>query len=853
MNSSSSTSGRECPWQLEWKRPQWQSLSAESKTSHDDSNEQTIETQEQMSHPDDYSDWNVLSSTSAQVLRDEIPDSILLSSTTNMEAAGISALTMEESIYWVTVTVISSPPSSSSSPSKNHPHVIQVLVELFQQPNRRETNTTVASDDKDPSLPSSSSASSHVPPIQRLFTRTLQWPESALLSFDDDNDIDELQQPKSQPQDDDGDDPHQGDDDAREEPSAKPLKQNKSHNSFWMFFTGDALFHRRPNDKLSPTGTTSGLTSVALCRLPPPPATVASTNTTTSSASDALDAISFLSFGLVPTITTAPAALNPSARSSNDPAGTSTFESLESAMDDTPTDDVEATTTTQNKGPATPQQPTNLILACLTPCGKVHVYSLWKLLTFKNSAVPSPTTDSDSDDSDDAFAQGWLELWLGAPMHERLQRSIRPLSRPIVTVSLSTVSFLQRDNRPIGDISKNDTADADKEHVGTGEIGVDDEKDEVDDMDGNLPPLWDETVWDSSVDPSTAMYRTFDNVPTMMVPAFQYLAIAGKGIRKIRHKRQAHKQRRHPQQDSVAIKSHRREGGGSNAINIQQVQWLEQEPVVEHDASVASETSQTSSASAPTAGPSSPNHRQHRQRKHVAVGGFVTLISLYNYSEMRTVFLPFVPERLSPMVWGDMTFLLVIPVKSLHHQYPYHPVAIRIDSRPNEGLISCGKIPFLVSNNNNNSFSEEARSQQQRRRSSNEPEQQLCTIPRFKLLPVLLPREESSSALVLVGSSPYTFPPALAVVQERKVTNLFGGVDVGDEEMLVTLHTFENIDIIPKQLVDSYLRTSQDSVIPAIVTQHPSSHVARIPFTTKSNGVGRWCCLGQVRNLSSVQ
>jgi hypothetical protein len=859
-------------------------------------------------------DWKVLSSSSAQVIRDEIPSELLPTLEIHPPRGGgdnnnnntVATVLFDESIFWVTVTILVSNPSSAStktSKQQQHSHVVHVLVELFQQPNHHPRRGSSGGSGEVPTAPAAATAEKDYPatapphPIQRLYSRQLQWPESALMQFDEEEDEEENgDAPQRQPQNNNDDEQkaNKAKEGEEEEEMAKgtSLQKNKHNNNFWMqLLTGDAMFHHRrtppqphlqdddgnrPN-KAATKNSTTWLTAVALCRAPPQAMTsttnVTRTTTTTAnsatSTSDALDAINFLSFGLVPIPGTTMTPTTSVTRGSGQ-STTSTSSPLETTEPAThnnhEVENRDTTTTTTPPSSQTSHPPTTtLLLACLTTSGKIHIYSLWKLLQPTKSEQDNAAND---DDDDDTLTRGWLELWLGAPMHQHLQRTIRPLSHPMVTVSLSTVAFQrieefhqqQQQKQPTTSNNKASVADPsvmtdDDDHAHQEkEEDEQDQNEEDDDMAGNLPPLWDEVIWDSSIEPSTAMYRTVDNVPKLCVPAFQYLAIAGKGIRKRHHASKGGRPRSKPPQH-VSSTGKAKMTHGSTTIHVHQepqnVDASEQEQHV--DGSVASDASHASasassvpSVTTTTTTTTSRSRRPAQQQQH-AVGGFVTLVSLYNYSEIRTLFLPFVPERLSPVVWGDMTFLLVIPTKgrssrtSSRHRYPYRPVAIRIDSQPNDGIICCGQVPFLVSNMTN-SFNEELSS----KRSSNEPEQQFCSIPRFKLVPILLPQEEVYAALDLIGSSPDTFPPAMAVMQTRTRSNSEGEVA---EELLVSMHTWEAIDIIPKQLVDVYLRTSPDSVIPAIITQHPSSHVARIPVAADHGTSERcraWCLLGQV-------
>ena len=402
-----------------------------------------------------------------------------------------------------------------------------------------------------------------------------------------------------------------------------------------------------------------------------------------------------------------------------------------------------------------------LVLACLCSDGSVHVYSPWKLLQ-----LPSAKTEEEK--QEDVFANSMSTFLLGAYVFEQLQSNIWPLSQPEATVKL-TVPLRKHGQVAAGTLETRDSPD-DEERKSEG------------------VSFWDRSVWDPTVDPFTAIYRTEGNVPTHCVAAFEYIVIAGRGKR---------------------VKRGRDKTGGS-----------------------------------------------------AKEGGFITLLSLRHYAEIRTLFLPFVPTNLSPFAWGGMQFVFVFGGKGV-------AIAIRVDISISNSII-CGEAPSVVALNDPQnplfptvSSDQSLLSHQSNRSKTPERKKQKksrCILHRFQILPIVLPDTvaEDTEALsvamsTLFGSSPFSSPPRLAMVYRNPTQKV-----VVMQRALESIDYYRHTSSSPSfQLFRGY-RRSRDRRILAIGTSHEPRHIATISPSVESCSVeeareevapatnSEWCHLGQV-------
>jgi hypothetical protein len=423
-------------------------------------------------------------------------------------------------------------------------------------------------------------------------------------------------------------------------------------------------------------------------------------------ALDALDTMTFLSLGM-------------------DPAETpQKFIQEQTTMDGSSRDD----DLEQDFDPPIPE----LLLFCLCSDGTVHVYSPWKLLQL-------PATQQQQEDRGDIFGNAMSSFLLGDYVFEQLKSNIWPLSQPQATIKL-TIPMPKRGK------SKSKGNNGGNNHATNDEC----------DSDGTGIGLWDRNVWDPTVDPFTAIYRTKDNVSTHCISAFEFVVIAGRGKRV-----------------------------------------------------------------------------QRRKDSTPSEGGFITLLSLRHYSEVRTLFLPFVPNQISPFVWGGMQFLFVIGRQGV-------AIAIRIDISVHNTVI-CGEAPSVLQDANEPliptvssdqslllQVSSASRSERQQ-----QPRKALCTVHRFQMLPILLPdtiSDETEALSIAVssifGASSFVSPPTLALVCRSN----------SQQQILAQQRTLEALDFVrpPTSSLATRLfrgyRGSRHRRLLAIETSHEPRHVARVPY-----------------------
>ena len=466
---------------------------------------------------------------------------------------------------------------------------------------------------------------------------------------------------------------------------------------------------------------TTGVLSACLCRR------LLDHDPRTAAALDALDTMTFLSLGMDPELS--------NHCTSKDKATAPDEEITEEQRQD----QMENTATT----PSIPE----LVLACLCSDGSVHVYSPFKLLLKEENGQNHPNRQID------VFANSMSTFLLGDYVFKQLRSSIWPLSQPKATVRLTVP--LKKGGGKEGTISSRQ-----KRNTG-GNEGEEEEKE-----DSNSISMWDKSVWDPTVDPFTAIYRTKDNVPTICISAFEYLVIAGRGIQ---------------------VKARRR------------------------------------------------RQRQEPTKSRPLLGGFITILSLRHFSEIRTLFLPFAPKQVSPFVWGGMQFLFVLGEQSV-------AVAIRIDISINNTIV-CGEkpsastwqsrdpneplIPTVSSEQSLQSSASNSAMEGRHGRSKNKAR---AFLHRFQILPILLPQnvaDEDALQLAvarLFGSSTFTSPPGLALICPSK----------RKQEVFVLQRTLEAIDYYKPRdtnLLFQGYRRSRDRRILAISTVQENRHVARITLS----------------------
>ena len=415
-----------------------------------------------------------------------------------------------------------------------------------------------------------------------------------------------------------------------------------------------------------------------------------------------------------------------------------------------------------------------LYLALLSDSGTVFFYSPWLLL--RDWSHPASP--------DQRWDQGMASLLFGSSLFSAVQETVLPLSQPLKTASLS-VRMHQRLSR------KENQTTLERVYKEQDALEPEPESPRLE-TPRNRPVTispWDPSLWDSVIDPATLAYRTKSNVPTLCVAAWEYLCVAGKGHR-----------------------------GRRNLSDLRVHQVNEKT----HHWSAVSSTVAT----------------EDTALDRFFDGGFVSLFSLRSFSEVRTLYLPFVPREVSPFHWGGMSFLLALG----HHSH--EASAIRVDSSDMTTVTS----PFAgaLSKDGPGPQSTSIETDPFKIMDSTEASAKVETnysIRRFQMVPIDLPDTEDLTPLV-VGPSMLTTPPSLTFVF----------VDEHNGEVSVLQRVLRGINV-PQQ--DTTKATDGLTFVamqaPSLTTDHLIPHTARISLPNDALSMEDtvptrehlWCRAGQ--------
>ena len=408
-----------------------------------------------------------------------------------------------------------------------------------------------------------------------------------------------------------------------------------------------------------------------------------------------------------------------------------------------PTDECELSSSSSSEAPMT------LLLSCLTTDGQVYFY---EPLTFLE----------DRKVQDDAIGMGFADLLLGGIIHRHIQDSIFPLSQPTAVTRLSV---------PLHHVKQKQ-----RTHENKGLFAFFHNNNKESTNDDNQ--VWDSTMWDANVEPSTTMYRTVENKLFRVEPVFEYLAVLGKG--------------RRVQRAPVVL-----------AQKVESVSTLSSLGDVEQ-----ADDSNNSNSN---------NERHDKEQENCENGGFIAFLSMTHFTETRTVYLPFAPKSVYPIVWGEMSFVLVL------EEGGPRAMAIRVDASQLYS-VPCGGIPVARKHTHDNTDTPT-----------------MCPIPRFHLIPVLLPIEDALSLTTvqtMAASSMLATPPSVAVMYASRHS---AAVDVA-----VTLCTLDHVN-----LVDGLFQKDTLSVV--IRTKEQSGHTGRIPNPVQASALTQaWCRIGQGWSLVGI-
>lgn len=402
---------------------------------------------------------------------------------------------------------------------------------------------------------------------------------------------------------------------------------------------------------------------------------------------------------------------------------------------------------------------TELILAVLSNENKVHFYSPWKLMESRDQKKKH------SSEKYNELEEGMASFVFGSWLLSNIQDTILPLSQPQRTLRLSVPSLLQspqRENTVV--LGKNPpTSSSPTTTKGRG---------------GGIMSFLDASLWDPNLDPASLPYQTVGNVPTHCVEAIEFLCIAGRG----------------------------------------RLRWNTTTTRTNDDTSSSILFDDPTGTLETTAPPTLAS-----KVRGDSEGGFLTFISLRQYIESRTLFLPFPPRQVSSFRWGPMAFLLVIGTSSTN------AVAIRVDSNSEITTVPGGRPPSCLLESINHHDDSGTRP-------ALETFQDVVDVPHFQILPILLPSDMDGSTILLAGSDALVSPPGVVLLKSSGST------------AIIKHYTLGSINVVPKADVPLFSQYQTGSEqIPVMTTEFQPGHATEIinaldPLETAFHA---WCYLGQ--------
>lgn len=477
-----------------------------------------------------------------------------------------------------------------------------------------------------------------------------------------------------------------------------------------------------------------GVVAIELCRK--------SSHSKSLTSADALDVIQLMSLGLT--------------------------DAVSIQLGDKSKEEVEAVIHSQRPKDAEVPELTELILACLTSDGHVHLYKALDLLKAVHVGV----------DAEKGFGYGMANLLLGTHVFQQVQESLYPLSQTCGTIQLS-VPLKRRESQkskfrlPFFPHQRKE--------------------------EGTEFNLWDESFWNSTVEPSTAIHRTLNNIPTGMASVFHYVAIFGRGSRTRRIRK---KQKR----DVVVL-----EGLGAlkeHEVELRDDEWWQGEPDAKDNVSQLDDQEPLWKTDA----------GENEVVEVTETGGFVTFADLHHASEARTLYLPFAPKGLYPLFWGDLAFVVVLADESVTSDRCAKAIAIRVDSS-SKIYFDCGASPISPALEEMEIMSSDGRL----------IKKPACEVRRFSLIPVMLPIDDdlsSTTIRTMTASSLFSSPPSIEL--------LYSSPTLGcDDEKLcdvaITLNMLHCFDSVASSDLPSYLHyTDKPSSVPVIRIAQRDGNAARL-------------------------
>jgi hypothetical protein len=779
------------PWQVLWKQPEWNQSSPSLNTTATTSSDGTPPNKDPL----------VVGSTSAQIDPSELPLSLQneISKEESSSSSRSSSSSSSSSIL-LSVTLLSRQRKSSSSEATNV--ASEMMLELYRLPSGSKANKSTETSRNNSVL---------------LASSRLQWPEAVFANFHqeeekEDPEDNEEEEIKRTPQVEEKEDPE---DNEEEEIKRTPQKHNIL-SSLQEWFTMSPLMGKPVKKKKSETSLLSkhetsaanGLISAIFLRRPTDVGK-------TPSTADALDTIALMSLGMEVPTSPSPATVA---------AATAAQDALQISGDrnDGNTKEIQST-------------PPDLYLACMTAKGLITIYSPWTLLNLQEE-IDGSSSNIPKKNAEEEFMDGLATMFLGQEIFSTLERAYKPLSEPLSTISLSILEQNQlykqrRQKRRALDVS----------------------------------------LWNHLVESATIPHRTVANRVTNLAVAGTSIVVFGSGIpytQVFRHDDDSslggdHKHHQEPQDDwwdnqeqddhdpivpqesmtpSVDEEVRSRNSNDSGWFqdgDISPVKsvlradshdsWYQEDTAPENDDKLQTPQhgknnqswwsdddgrpdarSKTKSGSHWWDGVKN-NGRQDGDDEllvNLSTGGFVTFCSTSQWSETRTLFMPFAPKQVSYIPqWNSMELLLVLGETQA--------MAIRMDSSPHPVAIGATTDQLHSSILEATSAEEEMRAPSPNTTSINE---NFMWIKRFQVMPIPFP-QTSVKGRILCGSAVGVHPPALL--------------------QLFTEETHHGL-VLQKSLKGI-------TSLGTIEVAHAPCHVAKIRVQEQESLQSTWSLLGQVR------
>ena len=490
--------------------------------------------------------------------------------------------------------------------------------------------------------------------------------------------------------------------------------------------------------------------------------------------------------------------------------------------------------------------PDELYLACLTANGMVAIYSPWKLLGFldnddgedgKWKSTKDPSSSSSSSllkTNQDDFVDSMAKIFFGQEIFSKLEEVWLPLSQPLTTISLSILEqnhiYRRQDQQQQQRQRQQQKAFQQNNHNSSSHNN----------SNNNNNRALDVSLWNHLVESATIPHRTVANQATNLAMAGQsYLVVLGSGIPYTQvydddddsytTADRQYSQRNIDKEDWWDHESNKimKDGGGddfsskgkfnNNKMNNNKYVtdiWYQKndgtDGILEDDGSQEIDSWQQQHDKS---NGSAKIHRiniddesddnEDEQFPKLANGGFVTFCSTAQWSETRTLFLPFSPKQVSYIPeWNSMELLLVLgetqamAIRMDASPFPVELGATAVEQQqmPSSAVIDGRHSPAPNINDN------------------------FIWINRFQVLPIPFP-QTSVRGRLLCGSAMGVQPPALLQLYTEE-----------SRHGLVLQKTLKGV-----------------TSLGTIEVSHSPSQMAKIQVQEGESLENAWSLLGQVR------